>query len=67
MSIFLLKEIVLSSIIFFVDLCLNSKKLSISFSFFERQLFQRIGPLADIANRVVFRNVHDTEKFINPF
>ena len=67
MSIFLLKEIVLSSIIFFVDLCLNSKKLSISFSFFERQLFQRIGPLADTANRVVFRNVHGTEKFINPF
>ena len=64
MSIFLLKEIVLSSIIFFVDLCLNSKKLSISFSFFERQLFKRSGPLADIPNRLVFRNVGGTKKFI---
>ena len=27
-------------------------------------MFQRIGPLADIANRVVFRNICGTEKFI---
>ena len=40
------------------------KKLSISFSSFERQLFQRSGHLADIAKRVVFRNVRGTEKFI---
>ena len=39
--------------------------LSISFTFFERQLFQESGLLADIANRVVFRNVYGTEKFIN--
>ena len=53
-----------SSIIISLALFLNSKKLSISFSSFERQLFQRSGPLADIANRVVFRNVRGTEKFI---
>ena len=34
------------------------------FSFFERQLFQRSGHLADIANRVVCRNVRGTDKFI---
>ena len=64
MNIILLKElkVVLNSIIF-LALCLNSKKLSISFSFFERQVFQRRGPIADIANRIVFRNVRDTEKF----
>ena len=54
----------LSSIIFSLALFLNNKKLSISFSSFERQLFQRIGPLADIANCVVFKNVGGTEKFI---
>ena len=56
----------LSSIIFSLTpfLKLYGKKLSISFSSFERQLFQRIGPLADIARRVVFRNVRGTEKFI---
>ena len=45
-------------------LCLNSKKLLISFSFFERQLFQRIVSLVDIGNRVTFRNIRGTEKFI---
>ena len=64
MNIILLKELkaVLSSIIF-LSLCLNSKKLPISFLFFERQLFQRRGPIADIANRIVFTNVRDIEKF----
>ena len=52
------------SIIFSLTLFLNSKKLSITFSSFKRQLFQRSGPLADIANREVFRDVCDTEKFI---
>ena len=28
------------------------------------QLFQRSGPLADIANRVVLRNIRGIEKFI---
>ena len=55
---------VLSSIICPLALFLNSKKLPISFSSFERQLFQRSGPLDDIANRLVFRNVRGTEKFI---
>ena len=54
----------LSSIIFSLALFLNSKKLSTSFSSFERQLFQRSGPLAEIAKLVVFSNVHGTEKFI---
>ena len=54
----------LISIIFSLALFLNSKKLSIYFSFFDGQLFQRSGPLAEIANRVVFRNVRATEKFI---
>ena len=54
----------LSSIIFSLALFLNSKKLSISFSSFERQFFQGSGPLADIANRAVFRNVRGTEKFL---
>ena len=65
MSIFLLKKLAaaLSSIIFSLGLFLSSKKLSTSFSFFERQLFQRSGSLADIANHVVFRNVCGTEKF----
>ena len=54
----------LSSIIFSLALFLNNKKLSISFSSFERQLFQRSGPLAGTANRVVLRNVPGTEKFI---
>ena len=54
----------LSSIIFSLALFLNSKKLSISFSSFERQLFQRSGSLADITKRVAFRNVRGTEKFI---
>ena len=54
----------LSSIIFSSALCLNSKKFSISFSIFERQPFQRIGPLADIENRVVFSNVRGNETFI---
>ena len=54
----------LSSIIFSLALCLNSKKFYFSFLFFERQLLQIIGPLADIANRVVFRNIRGNEKFI---
>ena len=54
----------LSSIIFSLALSLNSKKLSISFYSLESQLFQRSGPLADIAKHVVFRNVRGTEKFI---
>ena len=54
----------LSSIIFSLALFLKNKKLSISFSSFERHLLQRSGPLADIAKRVVFRNVYGTEKFI---
>ena len=54
----------LSSIIYSLALVLNSKKLSISFSSFERQLFQSSGPIAHIANRVTFRNVRGTEKFI---
>ena len=54
----------LSSIIFSLALFLNNKKLSIFFSYFERQLFQRNGSLADIAKRVVYRNVRGNEKFI---
>ena len=54
----------LSFIIFSLALCLNSKKLSTSFSSLEKQLFQRSGHLADIANRVLLRNVLGTEKFI---
>ena len=54
----------LSSIIFSIALFLSNKKLSISYSSFERQLFQRSGPLADIVKRVVFKNVRGTEKFI---
>ena len=66
MSIFLLKEIRSRtySILVSLALFLNSNKLSISFSFFERQLFQRSGPLADTANHVVFGNIYGTEKFI---
>ena len=66
LEIFLLKKLaaVFSSIIISLALFLNSKKLSISFSSFERQLFQRSGPLADIAKRVVFRNVRGTEELI---
>ena len=65
MSINLLKELaaILWCILFFSPF-LNIKKLIISFSFSEKQLFQRIGPLTDIANRVVFRNGRDTEKLI---
>ena len=54
----------LSSIILSLVICLNSKRESISFSFFERQLFQRVGPLTDIANSVVFRNIGRPENFI---
>ena len=54
----------LGSIIFSLAYFLNSKKLSIFFSSFERQLFQRSGPLANIAKRVVFRKVRGTEKFV---
>ena len=66
MSIFLLKKVaaVLSSSIFSLAHFLNSKKLSIFFSSLERQLFQRSGPLANIASQVVFRNFCGTEKFI---
>ena len=42
----------------------NSKNLLILFTYFDRQLFQRIGPLTDIANREVFRDVRGSEKFI---
>ena len=54
----------LSSVIFSLALFLNSKKLSISFSSFEEQSFERSETLANIAKRVVFRNVRGTEKFI---
>ena len=54
----------ISSIILSLVICLNSKRKSISFSFFERQLFQRVGPLTDIANRVVLRNIGRPENFI---
>ena len=37
--------------------------LLIPLSFFERQLFQRSGRQAEIANRVVFKNVRGTKKF----
>ena len=58
------KSTIALAIIFSLALFLNSKKLSIYFLFFERQLFQKSGPLADISNRVVFRNVRGTDKFI---
>ena len=41
---------------------MNCKKLSISFSFFKRQLIQRSGPLAEITNLAVFKNFRGTEK-----
>ena len=44
---------VLSSIIFSLALFSNIKKLSIPFFAFERQLFQRSEPLADISKRFV--------------
>ena len=49
------------SIIFSLPLCLNSKKLEISFSSIERQFFQRIETLIDIASSEVSRNDRGTE------